>query len=40
MAKGKGSKTNGRPQPMSPKAGIKKQRYACGGKLKKGSCKK
>lgn len=24
-----------RPKPMSPKAGVKKSRYACGGKLKK-----
>lgn len=24
-----------RPKPMSPKAGLKKGRYACGGKLKK-----
>jgi hypothetical protein len=25
----------GRPKPMSPKAGVKKNRYSCGGKLKK-----
>ena len=25
----------GRPKPMSPKAGIKRTRYGCGGKLKK-----
>jgi hypothetical protein len=25
----------GRPKPMSPKAGTKKNRYGCGGKLKK-----
>ena len=24
-----------RPKPMSPKAGVKKNRYACGGKMKK-----
>lgn len=30
MARGKG-----RVKPMTPKAGIKKGRYACGGKLKK-----
>lgn len=24
-----------RPKPMAPKAGLKKSRYACGGKLKK-----
>lgn len=24
-----------RPKPMSPKAGIKRTRYGCGGKLKK-----
>lgn len=24
-----------RPKPMSPKAGVKKGRYGCGGKLKK-----
>ena len=23
------------PKPMSPKAGVKKNRYACGGKMKK-----
>lgn len=23
-----------RPKPMAPKAGIKKKRFACGGKLK------
>lgn len=33
MAKSKKSAT--RPKPMSPKAGVKKGRYACGGKLKK-----
>ena len=26
---------NRRPKPMSPKAGVKKNRYACGGKMKK-----
>lgn len=30
MARGKG-----RVKPMSPKAGVKKGRYGCGGKLKK-----
>lgn len=30
MARGKR-----RPKPMSPKAGIKRTRYGCGGKLKK-----
>lgn len=29
MARGKR-----RPKPMSPKAGIKRTRYSCGGKLK------
>lgn len=29
MARGKK-----RPKPMSPKAGIKRTRYSCGGKLK------
>lgn len=29
------AKKRGRPQPMSPKAGIKKGRYGKGGKLKK-----
>ena len=24
-----------RPKPMSPKAGLKKNRYGCGGKIKK-----
>lgn len=24
-----------RPKPMSPKAGVKRTRYSCGGKLKK-----
>lgn len=24
-----------RPKPMSPKAGVKRTRYGCGGKLKK-----
>ena len=28
-------KSTGRPKPMSPKAGLKKKRYGCGGKLKK-----
>lgn len=35
MASGKGSKSNNRPKPMTPKAGVKKNRYKCGGKLKK-----
>lgn len=35
MAKGKAANTNARPKPMSPKAGVKKGRYASGGKLKK-----
>lgn len=25
---------NGRPKPMSPRAGLKRTRYSCGGKLK------
>lgn len=29
------AKKTRRPQPMSPKAGLKKSRYGCGGKLKK-----
>ena len=29
------TRKTGRPKPMSPKAGIKKGRYGCGGKLKK-----
>ena len=28
-------KKTGRPKPMSPKAGVKRTRYGCGGKLKK-----
>ena len=35
MAKGKSTNNNTRPKPMSPKAGIKKGRYGCGGKIKK-----
>lgn len=27
--------TKRRAKPMSPKAGVKKNRYACGGKMKK-----
>ena len=27
--------TKRRPKPMSPKAGVKKNRYSCGGKMKK-----
>lgn len=27
-------KTPKRPKPMAPKAGVKKKRFACGGKLK------
>lgn len=27
--------TKGRPKPMTPKAGLKKNRYAKGGKIKK-----
>ena len=30
-----GAKRTKRPKPMSPKAGIKRNRYGCGGKLKK-----
>ena len=36
--KSKNKKANGgstRPAPMVPKAGLKKGRYGCGGKLKK-----
>lgn len=29
------AKSNRRPKPMSPKAGVKKGRYSNGGKLKK-----
>lgn len=29
------AKKTGRPKPMSPKGGIKKGRYGCGGKIKK-----
>lgn len=29
------TKKTSRPKPMSPKAGVKKNRYACGGKMKK-----
>lgn len=25
---------NGRPKPLSPRAGLKRTRYGCGGKLK------
>lgn len=32
---GRAAKNNRRPKPMSPKAGVKKGRYGCGGKLKK-----
>lgn len=32
---GRASKSNMRPKPMSPKAGVKKSRYSEGGKLKK-----
>lgn len=35
MAKGKAAKSDSRPKPMSPKAGVKKGRYANGGKIKK-----
>ena len=35
MAKGKAAKSNNRPKPMTPKAGIKKGRYDYGGKIKK-----
>lgn len=34
MAKTKATKAK-RPQPMSPKAGITKNKYKCGGRLKK-----
>lgn len=40
MKKGKTSSTQSkkreikRPKPMAPKAGIKKKRYSCGGRLK------
>lgn len=27
-------KTTRRPKPLSPKAGVKRTRYGCGGKLK------
>lgn len=41
MAKKKNSGKAEFKGPMTPRAGIKKdKRYACGGKLKKGSCKK
>lgn len=33
MARGR-AKGDGRPKPMSPKAGIKRTRYGRGGKLK------
>ena len=33
------AKTKCRPKPITPKAGITKNKYAMGGKLKKG-CKK
>lgn len=29
------AKRSRRPKPMSPKAGIKRTRYSCGGKIKK-----
>ena len=29
------AKKSRRPKPMSPKAGIKRTRYSCGGKIKK-----
>lgn len=29
------AKRTKRPKPMSPRAGIKRTRYGCGGKLKK-----
>ncbi len=35
MARGKASRSKGRPKPMTPKAGVKKGRYDNGGKLKK-----
>ena len=34
MSRGR-TKGNGRPKPMSPKAGLKRGRYDKGGKLKK-----
>lgn len=35
MATNKKTKSPKRPKPMSPKAGIKTNKYGCGGKIKK-----